>query len=166
MDKARICKGFCPRTKREQDFHLKQLLIEMALRPQPTSAKQDPALSSSVPSAPAIVVEAAPENNSGRDPRHCCSLAPKPTGSTQHRSHSLAHSGTRSRGRSGISGSETHPIGADQWGVSQRGAPSAEVFGDSTVDLGPGRGTIKFDAVGLPGPGHRGGRITIHPRHL
>lgn len=54
-DCCKICRRFCPRTKKEMDFRLKQLLMETALHPQPASGQQDLALSTSLWSAPASI---------------------------------------------------------------------------------------------------------------
>ncbi|EMP27752.1 hypothetical protein UY3_15144 [Chelonia mydas] len=87
-DKCRICKGFCPWTKKEWDFRLKQLLMEAALSPQPPVVCQDPAPSTLVHSAPAAAVGAAPRLESERDPQHRRTPAPQPTSSARCCSHS------------------------------------------------------------------------------
>ncbi|EMP34924.1 hypothetical protein UY3_07958 [Chelonia mydas] len=87
-EKCRICKGFHPRTKKEWDFNLKQLLMEVALSPHPPSACQDLAPSASVRTTPVAVVEVAPWLDSDRDPQHFCSPALQPVTSAWHPSHS------------------------------------------------------------------------------
>ncbi|EMP33340.1 hypothetical protein UY3_09499 [Chelonia mydas] len=57
---CKICKAFKPRTKKERDFCLKQLLMEAALPP-PASDQPAPAPVSSVRSAPASVRDPAPQ---------------------------------------------------------------------------------------------------------
>ncbi|KAM7171843.1 uncharacterized protein RBU57_003099 [Macrochelys suwanniensis] len=64
-DKCRICKAFKPRTKKERDFRLKQLLLEVSLSPM-SAPHRNPVLTSAAGTAPA-----APERpSSSKEPRH------------------------------------------------------------------------------------------------
>ncbi|KAM7144573.1 uncharacterized protein RBU57_015291 isoform 1-T1 [Macrochelys suwanniensis] len=64
-DKCRICKAFKPRTKKEWDFQLKQLLLEVSLSP--ISAPY----CNLVPTAVASTASVAPERpSSSKEPRH------------------------------------------------------------------------------------------------
>ncbi|KAM7134596.1 uncharacterized protein RBU57_017655 [Macrochelys suwanniensis] len=79
-DKCWICKAFKPRTKKERDFHLKQLLLEAALSPM-LALHHNP-----VPTTAARTVSAAPERPStSKEPRHWTTPATIP-----QRRHSLS----------------------------------------------------------------------------
>lgn len=70
-DRCKIYRAFWPRTKKEHDFHLKQLLMESALRPQLAADLRTPAPGTSVQSAPASVCDTVPRKDSStRDPWH------------------------------------------------------------------------------------------------
>ncbi|EMP30479.1 Endoplasmic reticulum metallopeptidase 1 [Chelonia mydas] len=67
-DKCHICKAFKPRTKKERDFRLKQLIMEAALSLVPSSVHRDSALSS-VRSAPVAPTGPALHSDSAKDSR-------------------------------------------------------------------------------------------------
>ncbi|EMP25118.1 Amidophosphoribosyltransferase [Chelonia mydas] len=69
-EKCRICKSFRPRTKKERDFCLRQLLMEAALSPQPPVVRQDPMPSTSVCSALASATGMVLRSDSDRELRH------------------------------------------------------------------------------------------------
>ncbi|EMP24920.1 Protocadherin-23 [Chelonia mydas] len=75
-ERCKICKALKPRTRKECDFHLKQLLMEAAIRPAAPD-RLVPGLSL-VRSAPASVREPVLRKHSGaRDPLYRRSLAPQ-----------------------------------------------------------------------------------------
>lgn len=78
-EKCKLCGAFHPRTKKEQDFRLKQLLIKSTLHSQPAANRQDPALGASVCDT------VLRKDSSTRDPWHWCSLAPQPEAIGRHR---------------------------------------------------------------------------------
>nr|XP_008174049.1 serine/arginine repetitive matrix protein 2-like [Chrysemys picta bellii] len=94
-DKCKICKAFRPRTKKEWDFRLRQLLMEAALSPDTPSARQASAPSASVRSAPAAPTASAPRVESDKPPRHRPPLAPHPPQVPRRRSLSPGHKKSR-----------------------------------------------------------------------
>ncbi|XP_074926033.1 uncharacterized protein LOC142047381 [Chelonoidis abingdonii] len=74
--KCRICKAFMPRTRKERDFRLKQLLMEVALSLITSSARQDSAPLSSVWSALAAPTGLALRLDSTKD--SWCQISPAP----------------------------------------------------------------------------------------
>ncbi|XP_065436300.1 serine/arginine repetitive matrix protein 2-like, partial [Chrysemys picta bellii] len=91
-ERCKICKAFKPRTKKERDFRLKQLLMETALQPSTSAAP-----SASVRSAPASVREPAPAG-------HSKPTAPTQRGHVRHRSSSP----TKSKGQPKARGRSPH----------------------------------------------------------
>ncbi|XP_065436015.1 serine/arginine repetitive matrix protein 2-like [Chrysemys picta bellii] len=91
-ERCKICKAFKPRTKKERDFRLKQLLMETALQPSTSAAP-----SASVRSAPASVREPAPAG-------HSKPMAPTQRGHVRHRSSSP----TKSKGQPKARGRSPH----------------------------------------------------------
>uniref|UniRef100_A0A452HFB8 Uncharacterized protein n=1 Tax=Gopherus agassizii TaxID=38772 RepID=A0A452HFB8_9SAUR len=70
--KCPICKAFKPRTKKERDIRLKQLLMEAALTPSPLAPSTSQSVSRGTPTAPGVA--ATP-----KDSRHLPPPAPKST---------------------------------------------------------------------------------------
>lgn len=150
-ERCKICKAFCPRTKKERDFRLKQLLMEAVLCPQLALDQQDLAPSASVQSAPASVRYTVPRKDSGqRDLQHRCSLAPQTVEATQHCSHSpVPHKRHRKMGQGLLPCAEVSRAGCHDRGVFVVGIPGAEVIGDSTVNFSPSKGAVKSGACRL-----------------
>ncbi|XP_065412399.1 CLK4-associating serine/arginine rich protein-like [Chrysemys picta bellii] len=94
-DKCKIYKAFRPRTKKERDFRLRQLLMEAALSPDPPSARQAPTPSASVRSTPAAPTGSAPRVESDKPPRHRPPSAPHPPQGPRRRSLSPGHKKAR-----------------------------------------------------------------------
>lgn len=92
IDRCKICRSFCPWTKKEKDRRLKLLLMAAALHPQSKTSPTDMALgsSASVHSAPASIREVLRKDSGQRPPAPTLSLAPKTTAQEQlrHRSQS------------------------------------------------------------------------------
>ncbi|XP_065416981.1 serine/arginine repetitive matrix protein 2-like [Chrysemys picta bellii] len=99
-DKCKICKAFKPRTKKERDFRLRQLLMEAALSPDTPSTGQAPAPSTSVRSAPAAPAMTTTRVASDKPPRHRTSSAPQAQQVPRRRSLSPGHKKAHKTGTS------------------------------------------------------------------
>lgn len=161
-EKCKICRGFCPKAKKERDFRMKWLLMDSALHPQPASGASDPKPSTSVCSALASVTGHTPRKNLGsRDPRH-------------HESPVLKTS----------FGESTHLLVSDLFFLCDRGCsptksvvrgctnrcvpPCSSSYSAGTIDSGFTGRSVEYGSNGLPGAGgSRGGfRPPLHTGHL
>ncbi|EMP30317.1 hypothetical protein UY3_12543 [Chelonia mydas] len=95
IERCKICKAFKPRTKKERDFRLKQLLMEAALQP-PGPERPTLASASSVRSALEPSRDLAPA-------KHRKLLAPERQTRPRHRSSSLMRPTAQPKGRRGLS---------------------------------------------------------------
>ncbi|XP_065446569.1 serine/arginine repetitive matrix protein 2-like isoform X1 [Chrysemys picta bellii] len=117
-ERCKICKAFKPRTKKERDFRLKQLLMETALQPSTSTAP-----SASVRSAPASVREPAPAG-------HPKTAAPTQRGNARRRSSSPA----KAKGQSKARGRSPHKRPAP---VKTSSAPKADTAPTRTPVVAP-----------------------------
>ncbi|EMP29878.1 hypothetical protein UY3_12978 [Chelonia mydas] len=126
--KCRICKGFCPRTKKEWDFRLKHLPASFGVAGSSTKffGAQRPGSSS------------GSSTMGGLWPRPAALLfpAPKPVASTWHRSHSPALKRHWKQEKSGSPSQRPIPLELDAVVRPREEHPGA-VCGHGIIDFGP-----------------------------
>ncbi|EMP39113.1 hypothetical protein UY3_03687 [Chelonia mydas] len=132
VDKCSICKGFCPRTKKEREFHFRQLLME--------NFPSNSTLTATYIGAARLGTEligAQQPASSGRSStteglRERPAAALKPSGFIRHQSHSPTQKQYQKQGRSGSMIPRPTPLEP-----ASGARPKEEHPGPETLELAP-----------------------------